>query len=211
MEYFRVYVVEITLVLFVQAPPVLLMPFNLHFCIIFAYFSRIRKFREIFLHELGEVLMLPLSLGILMHLQTKHPFLLLYFLLIYRNQVCKFLCVVDLWLRRIDDVFVVVLFVVLGMRQVILFVLSLWVSCFCVKMEWLRLSWMKYLLFLSELLLYPLLFCLVIGDFFDVKLIGLHAILLFGFWGEIILGNLWQLLPRSLIFQTSLAEYLLPS
>lgn len=182
-------VIEIALVLFVQAPPVLLVSFYLHLCIVLAYFGSVRKFGKILLHELGEVLMLLLPLCILLHLQTKHPFLLLHFLLIHCNQVCKFLRVVDLRLRRIDDVFVVVLLVVLGMRQIVFFVLSLWVSCFGVEMEWFGFGWMESLLFLSELLLYPLLFCLVIRDFFDVELIGLLGLLFFGFWGRIFLGN----------------------
>ena len=77
--------VEIALVLFVQASPVLLMPFYLHLRIILTNFGSIRKFRKILLHKLGKVLVLPLSLRILLHLQTKHPFLLLHFLLIDRN------------------------------------------------------------------------------------------------------------------------------
>ena len=85
MEYFGVDVVEIALVLFVQAPPVLLMSFDLHLCVIFAYFGSIGKFRKILLHELGEVLMLLLSLRILLHLQTKLPLLLFHFLLVYSN------------------------------------------------------------------------------------------------------------------------------
>ena len=42
-----------------------------------------------------------------------------------------------------------------------------------------------------------------------MKLIGLLVFLLFSFWGSIFLGNERQLLPRTLILQTSLTEYFL--
>lgn len=171
------------------------MPFYLHLSIVLADLSSIGQFGKILLHKFREVLMLPLSLSILLLLQTKHPFLLFNSLLIRRDRISKFLCVIDLWFRRIDDVFVIVIFIIFRMLQVIFHMLFLWMSCISVEMEWLWLSWAEFLLFLPELLLYPFLLCFEVGDLLDVKLIILFCLLPFGFRRRIFLGNERQVLP----------------
>lgn len=82
LEYLGVDAVEVALVLPVQAPPVLLVPFDLQLRFVFANLGSVGKSGEILPHELGEVLVLPLPLSVLLRLRAELPLLLLRFPLI---------------------------------------------------------------------------------------------------------------------------------